>query len=303
MDWSSTISYYKWIFNSSFLFKGGGEFSVKSFFNKRFWRIYPPYIVFLLIFCIWFGVSRIDLNNFILHILLLQNFSRNYVYSINGAYWSLALEAQLYFIYPFFLLLLKKIGINYLLILLIALNLIFSIYEGVCHINPMSDIVFTAFVLKSWVIWGMGAWLSNFYFQNKKIKISFPVVFVFIVGFYVIFFFQVLLHFVYLYVSVFLVYLIASYISTKNSLSKIEVWLSRVGKISYSFYLIHGPLINILRFGLQKHFSFIPINYCTTSIFSFGIIYLISEVSYNYLEKPSIEIGKRFYKKFQSHIL
>ena len=82
-------------------------------------RIYPAYLVSIMIFLLVLPITRwsagdwsslanqIDLA---LHLLLAQNFLPQTLGSINGAYWSLAIEFQLYLLFPLVLFLARRIG-------------------------------------------------------------------------------------------------------------------------------------------------------------------------------------------------
>ena len=77
---------------------------VASFYLKRFIRIYPPYLVALLIYIgLRFAThSKIPTTGDIVsHIGLLFNYGpQNYYLSINPAFWSLSIEAQFYLALP-----------------------------------------------------------------------------------------------------------------------------------------------------------------------------------------------------------
>ncbi|MDQ2772566.1 MAG: acyltransferase family protein, partial [Bacteroidota bacterium] len=74
--------------------KSGASFRAGEFFSRRFWRIYPPYLVALLLFgfTLGFGGGR----SLLAHLTLTHNLSDQTFATINPSFWSLALEAQLY---------------------------------------------------------------------------------------------------------------------------------------------------------------------------------------------------------------
>ncbi len=83
------------------------------FWRRRLRRLYPPYLCALLIFlvvaAIADGVSftRFYLYDTVLHLLMLHNLDSHTAYGINGVFWTLAIEEQLYLAY-FLLLLLRR---------------------------------------------------------------------------------------------------------------------------------------------------------------------------------------------------
>jgi peptidoglycan/LPS O-acetylase OafA/YrhL len=77
----------------------------RTFFAKRARRILPPYyfaIAFslLTLFALYGRASAIDRWNLISHLLLIHNLSPNTIGGINGAFWSIAVEWQIYFLFP-----------------------------------------------------------------------------------------------------------------------------------------------------------------------------------------------------------
>src|ERR1700687_2510585 len=71
------------------------HFSWRKYASRRFWRIYPAYAVALIGFALWFSVPFWS-REFILHAILLHNATdATFFGSINGSFWSLAVECQL----------------------------------------------------------------------------------------------------------------------------------------------------------------------------------------------------------------
>lgn len=90
------------------------------FLLARALRILPPY--FLSMAILWALVSRggaftravffpIQTWDVAVHALLLHNLHGDTIWSINGVYWSLALEWQLYWIFPLLALLIRRTGV------------------------------------------------------------------------------------------------------------------------------------------------------------------------------------------------
>jgi peptidoglycan/LPS O-acetylase OafA/YrhL len=76
----------------------------RRYYLRRFLRIYPPYLLSLVLFLAarsMLGDKLPDATNLITHFFLIFNyFYINYFFSINAVYWSLAIEAQFYLILP-----------------------------------------------------------------------------------------------------------------------------------------------------------------------------------------------------------
>src|SRR5262249_33963102 len=75
-----------------------------AFWKRRFIRLYPPYLLALTLYVVFlvsegFDFSGPNLARVGLHVVLLDNFDLRTVDSINGVFWTLAVEEQLYLAY------------------------------------------------------------------------------------------------------------------------------------------------------------------------------------------------------------
>ena len=95
----------------------------RTFFLKRARRILPPYYFALALTLLlstsalshftgteWDQALPVTLPAVVTHLLLIHNLFASYMYKINGAFWSIAVEWQIYFLFPTLLLLWGRIG-------------------------------------------------------------------------------------------------------------------------------------------------------------------------------------------------
>jgi peptidoglycan/LPS O-acetylase OafA/YrhL len=97
--------------------------SVSRFYKRRAQRILPPYYaclaisiyVALTITVKQFGIPfeqylPVDRDTILAHVFLVHNFSLDWMYKINGVLWSIAIEVQMYVLFPLLVLGINKIG-------------------------------------------------------------------------------------------------------------------------------------------------------------------------------------------------
>ena len=97
--------------------RAGGEEKPRipfgAFWKRRIRRLYPPYVIAVALYLlltaatIGLNVTRFIVYDVVMHLLMLHNFDFHTAYSINGIFWTLAIEEQLYLAY--FLLLFMRI--------------------------------------------------------------------------------------------------------------------------------------------------------------------------------------------------
>jgi peptidoglycan/LPS O-acetylase OafA/YrhL len=106
----------------------GRVYGLGKFFKRRALRILPAYYACLLLsigVCYWVtwpnreappfdqyvkassGVP-VTTDSLVAHLLLIHNWSSDWMFRINGVLWSIAIEAQLYFLFPWLILLMQK---------------------------------------------------------------------------------------------------------------------------------------------------------------------------------------------------
>ena len=265
-----------------------------KYMNRRFWRIYPPYFCAVLLFSFFFFPGY---KSILIHLFLLHNLNPGHFFAINASFWSLALEFQLYLIYPVYLFLNDRIGIktNLLFVASIAIVLI-----GAGFILDINSIVYKTFILQSWINWTLGAYIAENYVKQQRVyKGSWLILLLFglfIVTLKFFVFYSKVYSFLF---SIFYALLLDKILSSPWTVSnkKITASVSFIGTVSYALYLIHQPFLKnlISVFTLDTAGPLGPV---LASLAAFILLTGISYVIYLTLEKPSIRFGKRIESLF-----
>lgn len=286
--------------------KNQKKFKIITFYSKRFWRIYPPYLLTLFFFSFatgglgYFFISKTTVSNFFLHVFAVHNIFENSFFSINPSLWSLALEIQLYIIYPVLLYLRKIFNMKKAFIIILLFSFVLSIL-GLIFKNFGSDLSYSTSVFKLWFVWAAGAFYAELYFNQKIIVKNYGA----LIAITSFLFMIVLKYFIYSsylvnYVATFAYiifmdwFLNSNFININNRLSKSII---AIGLCSYSLYLIHQPymnnLVNFFTIFSKKHSYLMILNIIPVFI----VLYFISYSLYKLIELPSIEIGNNIRSK------
>lgn len=295
---------------SGFLFcviTKGGDFKIdyKKFIYNRVLRVFPLLVVIL--FCI-ICVNRHDSTPMdILRLLTLQLNTGNSLtgwghdYFPSGPTWTIAVEFQFYLIFPFLMIFLKRYGYKYILMLIIfSIFIKFNISVlngGDIYYNLYHTIIgrFDQFLVGIL----FGCLYLNSYFKYfalmKSILISIFLIFI------------LTLLFLFEKNSIFyssLSFLLEAfcwggvifiYLNTQMNIPNLfDKFMSKMGQISFSVYLLHLPV------GLMvvKFLSFSMAYNLLSLIFQWlvivPIIFLISLLSFSVIEKPFMSLRTKY---------
>jgi peptidoglycan/LPS O-acetylase OafA/YrhL len=278
-----------------------------TFYQRRARRILPPYY-FSIIFVLFLEGFHINRSGLITHLLLIQNLSPRNFFSINPSLWSIALECQIYLLFPWFVLTAQRIGIHVACLsagaigiglhLLLNKTVLWGSYTQYWLFFTMG--FFAAFVTvsehpkfvayRSRPIWGrlsvlcvIGFFVSQSIWHNPQWK---------------------LIHMIPNRTHPYLLYglwislaaaCLLIHVTTRPD-SHITRWLSWpplafCGTFSYSIYLLHQPLVDKFRYFVERygHGHERPLQV----VFLLGVVPLIILVSYLFhliFERPFMSI-------------
>nr|AGU10146.1 Acyltransferase family [uncultured organism] len=279
--------------------KSGASFRLSEFFNKRFWRIYPPYLVAVLVFSLSLGTG--GAFSLLTHLTLTHNlFDRTFT-TINPSFWSLALEMQLYLLYPAFLLLRRCLGIGKATAAVGTLTLLTIILQVLVRPRNMA---WWLSPLNLWFVWVAGAYFGEQFFYGKRIFTRSPA---YLVGFFALLSLSTVTV-VYpllgrVLFSLFFICLLDWYLHrpapapTVAGRALFSV-TARVGLYSYSIYLFHQPflyrVITFFSFGQSQK----PVLGLAVAV-AFALMFVLAHFTYHWLEVPSIRWGKALYGRWR----
>jgi peptidoglycan/LPS O-acetylase OafA/YrhL len=280
----------------------------KDFFIKRFWRIYPPYaFAMVAFFCSDLLLNQISFHGtgsqaatkqLVTHALLIHNLSSDTLYGINPSFWSIAIEWQLYLIYPLLVFGVARFG--WLASLVTALACEVALQLAISRADIYFDLILKASPFAYWFSWSLGAWLAQLYRENKipgsRWFLSPPL---FCLLFAVCWLWKPLASLCFLAVALFSFSVIVRKLgdSKKPRNSMISGLLSYCGTVSYSLYLLHQPIISLTHKILSRFDGYVgtppEIRYFLLVFFSLVASMAAASVFYYTIEKWSMNFGRR----------
>lgn len=261
---------------------------IKNYMIKRAFRILPLYFLVLPIYFIVFGVNKdyeYPLFNLITHYLLINGFFPEYINSILRVEWSIFVEFMFYIVFAMIFYKFKNISIIKLLIISFMISVLSASASMVFYKDDMN--------MRTYLYLSPYFQFYNFFigifiaslnknitlYKSKIFLISMILSFVFI-GFFIN------STIIQTYISSLIFAAILLNLSF-NDYKYPKVFLY-IGSISFSLYLVHFFFV----MSYEKYITHSMINF----IFLIITIFIVSVLTYKYIEKPGIRLGKKFIK-------
>ena len=134
-----------------------------TFWKRRVRRLYPPYFAALALYLCYSAyktpihVTGAYVWDVVLHLFMLHNIDLQTTYTINGAFWTLAIEEQLYLAYFLLLFLRIRYGWTRTLLLCFSARVVWVIMGHGLSASLGIHIPITEAAATNWFIWALGA--------------------------------------------------------------------------------------------------------------------------------------------------
>lgn len=289
---------------------------VRNFFIRRFFRIAPLFYIAIIVYTFIYGPAPrefapngIQWWQYPLTFAFLNGWHPEAINSILPIEWSVAVEMTFYLCIPFLFSILKDLKSTILfiigsLLLQYVLSLILDpiLVRQYPHYQYMSRAFLFFWFFSQLPVFGIGIAAYHAFrmmknVKDKKLGIALLILSVFL---FVVFLnvktFQGLIQQHVLYGLAFLVFALALHAyPTRLLVNPVTRW---IGKVSYSIYLVHFAVIELLKRILPEH---LPVGKTIGFFLAYILILLlaaaISALTYRFIEVPGMNLGKRLIHK------
>ena len=274
---------------------------IGTFYRRRFFRIYPAYLLAVLAFAALGARMHQPIGEqLVAHLLLVHNFHPRTYSGLNGSLWSIAVEAQFYALYPLLMALRQRWKITGALAVLAALNLATRVVVLIAEHQPHPisaewSRVWSTSPLVSWFDWALGAFVAERFASGRPAFSpgvrrwgGLACVVAFVVGTS----FESTDRYAFDVAAVGFAFAIDQVAHADLRPRFVERLLVPLGIVGYSFYLWHQPLIGVCWRRLNAlhltHAYAVPLAVALT----FAAIFLVSSLLYRLVELPAMRLGR-----------
>ncbi len=292
----------------------------RNFIARRTLRIFPLYFFALLICLVllplfFHSLLSPDYAYYLQHQGWFWLYGQNWLFSITGFpkdhtlvhFWSLAVEEQFYVFWPLVVAVCSRRKLIWVCLFLIVFCLFFRFYLGerLGLIDPFRYMA-TAARMDALLI---GALIAIFIRTRKELleRFTLPVALISVAAIAAGILYSFSLHFIrlssiYLFIDIAAGCLLILLLSNYSDFFALR-WLKHrsfkwLGKYSYGLYVYHYIIFNLIRYNLEDQVNVISGNKWLTMLaiggVSVALSFIISVVSFKYLEMPFLKLKKYF---------
>lgn len=272
---------------------------LKNFVIKRFFRLYPAYwfsIIPAVIIGTGVGMNIISTDQVLLNFTMIHKFLG--VESVIESYWTLHVELIFYFL----CVILFSLNLLQNNAYLIMLTIVFSLCAvAVAALGYYYHIRIPVLMPQGLAIMFYGSLLCN-YFIKKQSELLKPLV-ILTVLYLILLSVADKFYYVDSWLKWFFTHLAAFFmfflLITKVKLNnRIAVYL---GRISYSLYLLHTLVINVV-FKMFGNFAETELGFYIVMISVLAGSILVADLSYRFIEKPGVRLAGKLTQKYRDDV-